>query len=60
LSTFEGKEIKEIDLSGLEDLTGKDMRELDTQYRQKQKLIKLNKCFVIGSNMEIIDFDTKR
>lgn len=34
--TFEGKEIKEIDLSGLEDLTGKDMRELDTQYRQKQ------------------------
>lgn len=34
--TFEGKEIKEIDLSGLEDLTGKDMRELDAQYRQKQ------------------------
>jgi len=24
--TFEGKEIKEIDLSGLEDLTGKDVR----------------------------------
>jgi len=23
-------------------------------------IIKLNKCFVIGSNMEIIDFDTKR
>lgn len=30
---FEGKEIKEIDLNGLEDLTGKAMRKIDKIFR---------------------------
>jgi hypothetical protein len=30
---FEGKEIKEIDLNGLEDLTGKEMRKIDKIFR---------------------------
>ena len=30
---FEGKEIKEIDLNGLERLTGKDMRKIDKMFR---------------------------
>ena len=33
--TFEGKEYTEIDLAGLEDLNGRDIRELDRLFKMK-------------------------